>query len=296
MPNTLKRLREFCSQQPSVFRGYSKLRKADLLAFMREKIDDHDLIGVDEDGDFIDISHAIGIIAVDYTPIENAQDPDAWDDDDLLEVFEDLEPMVLPPPVGPPAFAPPPYARTLADPWDLSDTYPYITRQQYEYINDEIYRRVYARFTDEERDTMVMLNEGMWIEIGGGVVNMNAEELIETNLFNKALDIMSFDIFGELNQIITPSSNIEELVIDGDIDVLTEIVRRECITDVRPPPPECPVCYERKRGMTVETSCGHNICLPCLNKTWEARCGTHKWMDRPCPMCRAPVDNLKFII
>ena len=284
--NTLKQLREICSQEPSVFRGYSKLRKADLLTFMREKMEDRDFVGVDEDDDMIDISHAVGI---EYTPIENAQDPD------LLEIFEDLEPMVLPP-VGPPAFAPPPYARTLAEPWDLSDIYPYMSKEQFVDINEELYRRIYARFTEEDRETMVTLNDGRWAQVGGGIVNMDAEELVDFCLHNHALDEMSFDIFADYNQFITPSTNIEELVLDDDIDALTVIVRRECITDVRPPPPECPVCYERKRGMTVETSCGHTICLPCLNKTWEARCGPHKWMDRPCPMCRAPVDNLTFII
>ncbi len=106
--------------------------------------------------------------------------------------------------------------------------------------------------------------------------------------------VLAFE-FNENYPLIEPEDEGGDLLNNAEILKLTEIVRRECITAIVSPCPECPVCYERKPGMMVETSCKHTICFTCLNETWKARCGSHKWMDRPCPMCRAQVDDMVFV-
>ena len=143
---------------------------------------------------------------------------------------------------------------------------------------------------------METLNKGRWVDYGGSLSeDMSAQELVILHLHNVAIDELDYNIFQVIDDVIEPEDEGGDLLNNAEILKLTEIVRRECITDIVSPCPECPVCYERKPGMMVKTSCKHTICFTCLNETWKARCGSHKWMDRPCPMCRAQIDDMVFV-
>ena len=236
--HTLRELKAICSLEPQLFRGFSRLRKADLIIFMEEK-------------------RAAAI------PNNQGETP----------------------PVGPPLGPPP---------WELSEWYPRTSEQQYLNIQETLERRIFNKFTEAERETMETLNKGRWIS-NGQIVDMTSQELVIFNLHNTAIDELDYNIFQVLNDVIEPEDEGGNLLTDDEILAFTEIVRRECITDLKPPCPECPVCYERKSGMMVKTSCGHTFCFGCLDETWKARCGTQKWMNRPCPICRAEVDDMVFI-
>lgn len=289
MPNTVKELRNLCASWPSVFRGYSKLRKADLLEFMKEHIERNGLITIDEDGRLIDVEEAVRIIR-----IEPAQDPDeisSISSVSTLEVFEDIVPMEFPP--VPPPIESPPQRRPLAEIWDLSLYYPHISEQQWEDIHIELEDRILMTFTEKEIETMEELNAGLWTNLGGQVVNMTSNELIAMHLID-ALNELTYDIFMEYDAIIEPHTDIKQLVNDREVNELAKYMRYQCLTRLKPCP-ECPVCYQKKPGMTVKTCCGHEFCLTCLNKTWEARGGIHTWTERPCPMCRKNVENFAFV-
>ena len=259
--NTVYNLRGLCRQWPSIFRGYSQLRKVELLAFMREKLTTNNyLIAIDEDGHESDIDRATRIVS-----IEPAQDTEQLSP--ILPIFEDRLPAV-----GPPAYPPPsPYPSISPDMWGL--------------ITDELERRVYAGFTDYER---------MTIEEDWPLIGMTAQEIINFTLHEQAVDEYDYDVFQEYNDAIEifGMMNVEELVQTTEVEFFIDFIRKECIA---PTCPECPVCYEKKPGMVVKTSCGHQLCLPCLNRTWEAGCGVNKWMERPCPMCRANITTMEFV-
>ena len=282
--HTLRELKAMCSNEPQLFRGFSRLCKADLITFMEEKVN-----------------------ALTYIEIPNNQ----GENEDLLEIYEDFTPIQTPlgtpeipqrppladitqalgrvpaPPVGPPAGPPP---------WDLSEWYPRTSEQQYINIQETLESRILANFTDAERELMETLNKGRWVNYGGSLSeDMSAHELVILHLHNVAIDELDYNIFQVINDVIEPEDEGGDLVNNGEILALTDIVRRECITELQSPCPECPICYERKPGMMVETKCGHKLCFGCLNETWKARCGTRKWMDRPCPMCRVNVDSMTFV-
>ena len=206
---------------------------------------------------------------------------------DLITFMEEKRASTIPnnqgedPPVGPP-------------PWDLSEYYPNTSEQQYLNIQDSLENRIFDNFSDAERETMETLNQGRWRNGSGEITDMNPKELVIFHLHNIAIDEYEYNIFQVINDIIEPEAEGGNLLNNDDILALTEIVRRECITEMKPPCPECPVCYERKPGMMVETTCKHTLCFMCLNETWKARCGTQKWMDRQCPICRAQVDDMTF--
>ena len=90
--NTLKQLRAFCSQKPAVFRGFSKLRKAALLEFMQDRMEQNDLFAVDEDGRVVDIEHAHSIVPLE---VDNAQEPDVdmepIDADALTDLYQTIQ-------------------------------------------------------------------------------------------------------------------------------------------------------------------------------------------------------------
>ena len=279
--NTLTTLREMCSREPELFRGYSRLRKNELVQFMEEKINTQTVMRLDDDdGEETDIE------------IENAQG------EEILEVFEDfgeqseqsmdraliIENNILQdieniPPVGPPAYPPPP-------------------PPQLEEIAEEIKHRMHD---------LVMQNFPQ-IEILELTEEMQKKEVYKKMQFKEFYDLIFYKWWVQERNMQIFITIMNEELLDNEFgheltDFFTETMvehARETLIDfmwdtLELEGPECPVCYECKPGLIVETQCKHNVCFTCLNESWKARWGQQIWRDRPCPMCRAEITEIKFL-
>ena len=84
----------------------------------------------------------------------------------------------------------------------------------------------------------------------------------------------------------------DEMIIHIACDLMEEIFVRMKPVDKGF---ECPVCYVRKFGIIVETQCKHKFCMSCLDNAWKAKGTSVRWHDKPCPLCRAEVTEMKFV-
>ena len=288
--NTLKNLRAMCSRELDLFRGYSSLCKNDLVTFMEEKINAQQYIALESDSDdSTDTEY-------EYDDIPNAQE-------ETLEIYEDmgittpetsfnsppistrLGPIPFPdlPPVSPPTTPPPPHQLSVIQ---LRD------------IDHEIECSVFDRFTESEKTHMEYLNSGQWVSMGE-VDDMSSRELVEWHLQNIMED------HGYIYNMIAGDAmrhpditDLTEFVSEAMVTFLYLEVKEKCFDyddDSFDNGPECPVCYNSRPGMMVETSCKHVLCFPCLNETWKAKCGEDVWFDKTCPMCRTEVKTMTFV-
>ena len=286
--NTLKNLRAMCSRELNLFRGYSSLCKDELVTFMEEKINAQQYIALESDSDdSTDTEY-------EYDDIPNAQEETLEDMDITTPTIPTpismrlgpIPPIPVPaiPPVSPPT-TPPPHP------------HPHISDTQIIDIDQVIEDRIYNRFTESEKKYMEDLNFGQWVFMGE-VDNMTAGELVEFHLEDIMEDHSYIYTLIDADAMNNPDvTDLTVFVSEGMITLLYNEVKDRCFEDNNPlnKGPECPVCYTRKPGMMVETSCKHILCFPCLNETWKAKCGECVWNDKTCPMCRAEVDTMTFV-
>ena len=102
--HTLRELRAMCSNEPQLFRGFSRLCKADLITFMEEKVNALTYIEIpNNQGENEDLLE----IYVDFTPIQTPLGtPETPQRPPLVDIVPIPFPDLDPPPVGPPAGPP----------------------------------------------------------------------------------------------------------------------------------------------------------------------------------------------
>ena len=259
--NTLVTLRGMCSREPELFRGYSRLRKNELVHFMEEKINNQTVI--DDDGEETDVE------------IENAQEEEILEDFSIrsliidddgeetdIEIFEDFSeqseqsmnralivennilqhiiPPLMPmgfnlPPVGPPVYPPPP---------------PTIER-----IRHRMYILILENFPQIEK-----------IELAE---EMQQKDLYKNMSFTEFYDLIFDKWWSQESNMQIFIDSMEQELTDNEFDYelndfMTEIiVENTCDSLVDSMwdtlelnGPECPVCYECKPGRIMESKVG----------------------------------------
>ena len=263
--NTYQTLREMCSRESELFNGYTDQRsKRALVKFMEEKINNQTVMRLDDDGEETDIE------------IENAQE------EEILEVFEDFGEQseqrmievgsrilrdITPPPVGPPS-TPPQESIKHRMSTLMIENFPIY--EETELVEEMVQKEVYKNMLFKEFFSVIF--DRWWDQDENVLQEINY--WIDSELNNRdSVDLIS------------------EVMVENACESLVEFMWDTLLNEG----PECPVCYECKPGMMVETQCKHTICFTCLNETCIARWGPRNWKSKPCPMCRTEITEMKFL-
>lgn len=303
--NSLTTLREMCSREPELFHGYDNLQKDELVKFMEERINGQTIISISDDSDTTDVE------------IENAQE------EELLDVFEDfiaenqeswqeaqrignrilrditnLPIPRTPSPVSPPEiprfrryYTPPVPPPTTPPPLFHQIRFPNIPEEEFHKFAQSMRTAILNYIQQEEKSAIEGEYQTKLI-----FSSMTFEDFFDV-AYNRWLktDMVFHQSLAVINESENPIQRLHALVKERIVEDVSEQIIDRMWDNINAVEHECPVCYDCKPGMIVETQCKHKICLPCLNETWKAKGGNYQWDEKPCPMCREEITEMKFL-